>query len=166
MIILGKILAVQPRPLTAPPSLSCLPLCLQWERSKWVGVSMVGKTLAIMGFGKVGSEVARRAKGLGMTVLAYDPYASAEKAAALGATIVSFDEALARVRLASSCLGGRCPAVWVGAALGATIVSNDEALRWVHGVVSLRRCSGWAAGGCPWLCGCRWRCAMFPHHHP
>lgn len=35
----------------------------RWERNKWVGVSMVGKTLAIMGFGKVGSEVARRAKG-------------------------------------------------------------------------------------------------------
>ncbi|PSC74816.1 D-3-phosphoglycerate dehydrogenase family [Micractinium conductrix] len=68
----------------------------RWERSKWVGVSMVGKTLAIMGFGKVGSEVARRARGLGMTVVAYDPYASAEKAAALGVTIVSFDEALSR----------------------------------------------------------------------
>ncbi|KAL4447497.1 hypothetical protein ABPG75_004716 [Micractinium tetrahymenae] len=68
----------------------------RWERNKWVGVSMVGKTLAIMGFGKVGSEVARRAKGLGMTVVAYDPYASAEKAAALGVTIVSMDEALSR----------------------------------------------------------------------
>lgn len=45
---------------TPPYPSSSLP---QWERSKWVGVSMVGKTLAIMGFGKVGSEVARRAKG-------------------------------------------------------------------------------------------------------
>lgn len=68
----------------------------KWERSKWVGVSMVGKTLAIMGFGKVGSEVARRARGLGMTVIAYDPYASAEKAAALGVTIVPMDDALER----------------------------------------------------------------------
>lgn len=68
----------------------------KWDRSKYVGVSMVGKTLAVMGFGKVGGEVARRAKGLGMTVIAYDPYASAEKAAAVGVELVPFDEALAR----------------------------------------------------------------------
>jgi hypothetical protein len=148
----------------------------KWERNKYVGVSMVGKTLAIMGFGKVGAwlllrvcgwvggcvggggggeqgiwveepaeggwcgvwvvdecgvrgahgvcrcrsrlchttqnphprtpppslcpsqvggEVARRAKGLGMSVVAHDPYASEERAAALGVTLVSFDEALA-----------------------------------------------------------------------
>lgn len=66
----------------------------RWDRTKYVGVSMVGKTLAIMGFGKVGSEVSRRAKGLGMTVIAYDPYASEERAAAIGVKLVSFDEAL------------------------------------------------------------------------
>lgn len=67
----------------------------RWDRSKYVGVSMVGKTLAVMGFGKVGGEVARRAKGLGMTVVAHDPYASEERANALGVRLVSFDEALA-----------------------------------------------------------------------
>jgi D-3-phosphoglycerate dehydrogenase len=67
----------------------------RWDRSKYVGVSMVGKTLAIMGFGKVGGEVARRAKGLGMTVIAHDPYASEERANAIGVKLVSFDEALA-----------------------------------------------------------------------
>ncbi|TKY47985.1 D-3-phosphoglycerate dehydrogenase 2 [Spatholobus suberectus] len=56
----------------------------KWERSKYVGVSMVGKTMAIMGFGKVGSEVARRAKALGMNVVAHDPYASADRARAIG----------------------------------------------------------------------------------
>lgn len=66
-----------------------------WERSKYVGVSLVDKTLAVMGFGKVGSEVARRAKGLGMVVIAHDPYASEDKARALGVKLVSFDEALA-----------------------------------------------------------------------
>ncbi len=45
---------------------------------------------------QVGGEVARRARGLGMKVIAYDPYASAEKAAAVGVTLVSFDEALAQ----------------------------------------------------------------------
>ena len=67
----------------------------KWDRTTYVGVSMVGKTLAILGFGKVGSEVARRAKGLGMICISYDPYASEERAAALGVKLVSLDEALA-----------------------------------------------------------------------
>ncbi|KAJ6807826.1 putative D-3-phosphoglycerate dehydrogenase 3, chloroplastic [Iris pallida] len=67
----------------------------KWQRSKYVGVSLVGKTLAVMGFGKVGSEVARRAKGLGMHVIAHDPYAAADRARAIGVDLVSFDEAIA-----------------------------------------------------------------------
>ncbi|KAB2633870.1 D-3-phosphoglycerate dehydrogenase 1 [Pyrus ussuriensis x Pyrus communis] len=67
----------------------------KWERNKYVGVSLVGKTLAVMGFGKVGSEVARRAKGLGMHVISHDPYAPADRARAIGVELVSFDEALA-----------------------------------------------------------------------
>jgi D-3-phosphoglycerate dehydrogenase len=67
-----------------------------WERSKYVGVSLVDKTLAVMGFGKVGSEVARKAKGLGMHVISHDPYASADRARALGVDLVTFDDALAR----------------------------------------------------------------------
>ncbi|KAK8683896.1 hypothetical protein V6N13_039941 [Hibiscus sabdariffa] len=66
----------------------------KWERSKYVGVSLVGKTLAVMGFGKVGSEVARRAKGLGMDVIAHDPYAPADRARAIGVELVTFEEAL------------------------------------------------------------------------
>ncbi|KAF0900333.1 hypothetical protein E2562_030621 [Oryza meyeriana var. granulata] len=68
----------------------------KWQRTKYVGVSLVGKTLAVMGFGKVGSEVARRAKGLGMHVIAHDPYAPVDRARAIGAELVSFDEAIAR----------------------------------------------------------------------
>ncbi|KAJ6310482.1 hypothetical protein OIU76_015247 [Salix suchowensis] len=67
----------------------------KWQRNKYVGVSLVGKTLAVMGFGKVGSEVARRAKGLGMHVIAHDPYAPADRARAVGVELVSFDEAIA-----------------------------------------------------------------------
>lgn len=48
-----------------------------------------------MGFGKVGSEVARRAKGLGMHVIAHDPYAAADRARALGVELVTFEEAIA-----------------------------------------------------------------------
>lgn len=66
----------------------------KWERNKYVGVSIVGKTLAILGFGKVGSEVARRAKGLGMHVIAHDPYASADRARAIGVELVSMEEAM------------------------------------------------------------------------
>ncbi|XP_023885096.1 D-3-phosphoglycerate dehydrogenase 2, chloroplastic [Quercus suber] len=66
----------------------------KWQRNKYVGVSLVGKTLAVMGFGKVGSEVARRAKGLGMNVIAHDPYAPADRARALGVDLVSFDQAI------------------------------------------------------------------------
>ncbi|KAG6511464.1 hypothetical protein ZIOFF_029532 [Zingiber officinale] len=66
----------------------------KWQRNKYVGVSLVGKTLAVMGFGKVGSEVARRARGLGMHVIAHDPYAPADRARAVGVDLVSFDEAI------------------------------------------------------------------------
>ncbi|CAN0880485.1 D-3-phosphoglycerate dehydrogenase 2, chloroplastic [Linum grandiflorum] len=66
----------------------------KWQRTKYVGVSMVGKTLAVMGFGKVGSEVARRAKGLGMHVISHDPYAPADRARAMGVELVSFDQAI------------------------------------------------------------------------
>ncbi|CAA2965942.1 D-3-phosphoglycerate dehydrogenase 2, chloroplastic [Olea europaea subsp. europaea] len=66
----------------------------KWQRNKYVGVSLVGKTLAVMGFGKVGSEVARRAKGLGMHVIAHDPYAPADRARAIGVELVSFDQAI------------------------------------------------------------------------
>lgn len=58
-------------------------------------MSLVGKTLVVLGFGKVGSEVARRAKGLGMHVIAHDPYAAADRARAIGVELVTFDEAIA-----------------------------------------------------------------------
>ncbi|KAL6286874.1 hypothetical protein ACE6H2_011264 [Prunus campanulata] len=67
----------------------------KWLRNKYVGVSLVGKTLAVMGFGKVGSEVARRAKGLGMNVISHDPYAPADRARAVGVDLVSFEQAIA-----------------------------------------------------------------------
>ncbi|OWM64827.1 D-3-phosphoglycerate dehydrogenase 1, chloroplastic-like isoform X2 [Punica granatum] len=65
-----------------------------WERGKFLGVQMAGKTLAVMGFGEVGFEVARRAKGLGMQVIAYDPYASSYRAHSIGIELVGFDKAL------------------------------------------------------------------------
>ncbi|KAK7264025.1 hypothetical protein RJT34_31627 [Clitoria ternatea] len=55
---------------------------------------MVGKTLAIMRFGKVGSEVARSGKGLGMNVVTHNPYAPADRARVIGIDLVSFDQAI------------------------------------------------------------------------
>lgn len=59
-----------------------------WERSKLVGTEVGGKTLGIIGLGKVGLKVARMGVGLGMKVLALDPYASPEIAASASVTLV------------------------------------------------------------------------------
>ncbi len=53
----------------------------KWERSKFEGIELYDKTLAILGYGKIGGLVAKRAQAFGMKVLAYDPYISKEKAA-------------------------------------------------------------------------------------
>ena len=56
----------------------------KWERSKFGGVEVYEKTLGILGFGRIGQLVAQRAKAFGMTVIAYDPYVSAERYRELG----------------------------------------------------------------------------------
>ncbi|KAK5702091.1 hypothetical protein LTR97_004911 [Elasticomyces elasticus] len=60
----------------------------KWERSKLVGIEVKGKTLGILGLGKVGLTVARAAGGLGMKLLAFDPYANPALAAAANVEIV------------------------------------------------------------------------------
>lgn len=87
--------------ITSFPNKNDLFLAGKWQRNKYVGVSLVGKTLAVMGFGKVGSEVARRAKGLGMNVIAHDPYAPADRARAAGVDLVSFDQAISTANFIS-----------------------------------------------------------------
>lgn len=56
----------------------------RWEREKWYGIELKGKTLGVIGFGNIGSRVAIRAKAFGMKILAYDPYISASKITDLG----------------------------------------------------------------------------------
>jgi len=58
----------------------------EWKRSKFIGVELRGKTLGVIGLGQVGSEVARRGKGLDMTVVANDPFVSPERAAVLASS--------------------------------------------------------------------------------
>ncbi len=65
-----------------------------WERKKHMGVEVNGKVLGIIGLGRVGSEVVKKAKGLGMRVVAYDPFISQDKAGELGITLSNFKEVL------------------------------------------------------------------------
>jgi len=68
----------------------------KWEKSRFLGVELSGKTLGIIGCGNIGAIVADRALGLRMKVIAYDPFLSAERAVDLGVERVGFDELLAR----------------------------------------------------------------------
>lgn len=67
----------------------------EWRREQFSGVELVGKRLGLVGLGRVGSEVARRAVGLGMELVAFDPYVPLERAAQMQVKMLSFDEVLA-----------------------------------------------------------------------
>lgn len=67
----------------------------EWSRSKYVGSELTGKTLGLVGLGRVGSEVARRALGLDMRVMVYDPYVPDEHARRNGMEPVELDALLA-----------------------------------------------------------------------
>ena len=56
----------------------------RWERKAYGGIELAGKTLGVLGFGRIGQQVARRAGGLGMRVIAYDPFVSADRFRELG----------------------------------------------------------------------------------
>jgi len=66
----------------------------RWDRKRFMGRQVADKTLGIIGLGRIGSEVARRARGLQMVVLAYDPYVSAQRAEDLGAQMCTLEELL------------------------------------------------------------------------
>ncbi len=68
----------------------------RWERSRWEGVELHGKSLGVIGLGRIGTLVAQRAAAFGMRLLAHDPYVSEERARQLGLELVSLDDLLAR----------------------------------------------------------------------
>jgi D-3-phosphoglycerate dehydrogenase len=68
----------------------------KWDRRQFQGVELNNKTLGILGMGRIGSEVARRAIAFGMRVLAYDPYLALSRAKALQVELVELDEIYAR----------------------------------------------------------------------
>ena len=65
-----------------------------WDRKGLIGTELYGKTLGIVGLGRIGGNVATRAKAFGMTILAHDPYVGAARAAALDVKLVELDELL------------------------------------------------------------------------
>jgi D-3-phosphoglycerate dehydrogenase len=65
-----------------------------WDKKSFSGSELLGKTLGLVGIGNVGGAVARMARGLGMAVVAFDPYARPEKAASLGVLLATLDEVL------------------------------------------------------------------------
>ena len=64
----------------------------KWERSTFKGVELYEKTLGVVGMGKIGTEVAKRAKSFGMQILGYDPYLTEDRADQLGITKATLDE--------------------------------------------------------------------------
>ncbi|TAK32821.1 MAG: phosphoglycerate dehydrogenase [Chloroflexota bacterium] len=66
----------------------------KWERSKFMGTELRSKTLGVIGLGKIGTAVARRALGLEMKVLGFDPFISPEHARSINVQLVSLDELL------------------------------------------------------------------------
>ncbi len=63
----------------------------KWDRKKFMGVELRGKTLGVVGFGRIGRAVAKRALAFEMTVIAFDPYIPADLAADLGVELVDLD---------------------------------------------------------------------------
>jgi D-3-phosphoglycerate dehydrogenase len=68
----------------------------EWNRAQFVGTELAEKTLGVIGLGYIGRLVARRAQAFDMTVIAYDPYVSAEDAAALDITLLPLEKMLAQ----------------------------------------------------------------------
>jgi D-3-phosphoglycerate dehydrogenase len=66
----------------------------KWERAKFMGTELYGKTLGVIGLGRIGGEVARRARALGMRIVAFDPFATQARADELGATLSDLDTLL------------------------------------------------------------------------
>ncbi len=68
----------------------------EWKRSKFIGIELNDKVLGIVGLGRIGNEVAKRARAMEMKCIAYDPFISKERAAKIGVELVSLDDLFRR----------------------------------------------------------------------
>ncbi|HEX2167956.1 MAG TPA: phosphoglycerate dehydrogenase [Longimicrobiales bacterium] len=73
----------------------------EWDRKSFTGTELYGKTLGLVGAGRIGGEVARRARAFGMRVCAYDPYLTTERASALEIDLADLEAVLARADVLS-----------------------------------------------------------------
>jgi len=73
----------------------------RWDKRSLQGIEVKGRTLGLVGLGRVGSMVAEKAEGLEMNVIAFDPYVSPGKAASMGVTLAELDEVLAQADFVS-----------------------------------------------------------------
>lgn len=64
----------------------------KWDRKSFMGVEVRGKILGVIGLGRIGAEVARRAQGMDMDILAYDPFISEERASDMGVKLTTVDD--------------------------------------------------------------------------
>lgn len=73
----------------------------KWEKDKFMGVELYGKTLGIVGFGQIGGYLSKLAQGFSMTVIAYDPYLAPEKAQKMGIEVLELSEVFRRADILS-----------------------------------------------------------------
>ncbi|MEJ6627795.1 MAG: hydroxyacid dehydrogenase, partial [Ilumatobacteraceae bacterium] len=64
----------------------------RWERSKWEGIELAGKTLGILGLGRIGTLVAQRARAFDMRLIAFDPFVSPDRARELGVDMLTLEQ--------------------------------------------------------------------------
>jgi D-3-phosphoglycerate dehydrogenase len=67
----------------------------KWEKKRFIGIELMGKTLGVIGLGRIGRAVAQRASCFGMTVLGYDPYFTKEAASKVGIELISLEDLFA-----------------------------------------------------------------------
>lgn len=73
----------------------------KWEKEKFMGVELYNKTLGIVGVGQIGGHLTRLAQGIGMKVIAYDPYLAADRAEKMGVTMMELPELFKRADIIS-----------------------------------------------------------------
>ncbi len=106
----------------------------EWKRTQFTGSELRGRTLGIVGLGKIGQAIALRARAMEMTVVASDPFVTAEQAAHYGVELVGFDDLL-----------GRADVVSVHVPLGRTtrnMISTDQLARMKPGAILLNVARG------------------------